>query len=1038
MLRFHVLGEQRLSVAEDGSSLSATGRSLGLLVYLVLHAGQAQHRGRLAGLFWPDSTEHQARTNLRRELHNLREIPGTGASLISEGQALLWRDSPGCYIDVRDFDIERELAFRHRTDGDPVGFRRHAAAAIADYKGDLMPGWYDDWVLDERDRLRQQCAQLCDLATAAARLEGDHSTAMAMARRRIQLEPLEEAGYQVLMKLQAEAGGMAAAVGTYHRCASVLETELGVAPGTATRQLVRGVLTGAGGQPPVAIEERHRPADVGLVARNDELAQLQRLWRRTAVGGPAMVLVSGEAGVGKSRLVSALAAAAAHDGALTALSRCYAASGRIALAPVADWLRAEGIRGTGGSLESDWGQELSRLLPGVSGQHGQALPAGPAQSAGPPAAPVPDVVARAMVDAWQRQRFFEAMARAILASGRHTLLVIDDLQWCDEETMTWLAFLLTHAHQSPLLVAATVRGEELERNPGVTASLRGLRSAGLVTDLGLAPLDATEATRLAESLAGRALTAQEKPLFYAATGGYPLFVVEAAQQLGDPAMSNGQSGPSGLRAVLRRRLEQTSAAGLEVAGLAAALGREFSLDLLAEATDLDQASLVQAVDELWRRRILREQNGGYDFTHDLLRQVAYDAVSPARRWLLHRRLAQALELVNAGRIDSVAGQLAEQYRLAGRPQRAVDYYLRAADVSATIFANAQALSDYTRSLEIVATLPAGKDRDERELDILQRMSAPLTALRGYSSPRLRRTMERSVELAERLGHRRVLLGSLIGLFASTFVQGETALAYSIGSRSLTLAEETPDLAGQAHFAYAGAATSLGHTAEAIRHFDLACELAPDTYSFILGTRVEVHARAWSAHAHWLAGDDDGAVRLAADAVDRARRLGHPYSQAVALAYAGVLQQIRNDTGQLAGTVHELRGICDRYHFAYYGQWGLILQGWLSADDAGLAAIRAGIGQLRTSGAFARMAYWLYLLADRLSHGGNAPEARAVLDAAEAAAAARDDHWWLPEVLRLRAGLETGPAAAALMARAYRLARQQDSPFLADRCRKVRR
>jgi len=153
--------------------------------------------------------------------------------------------------------------------------------------------------------------------------------------------------------------------------------------------------------------------------------------------------------------------------------------------------------------------------------------------------------------------------------------------------------------------------------------------------------------------------------------------------------------------VLRKRLGQGTTSAREVAGLAAAVGTNFTLDLLTEASDLDAGLVVQAVDELWRRRIIREFRDGYDFSHDLLRETAYAGISPPRRWLLHRRIAQGLELLHAEDTDSVAAQLAEQYARAGRPERAVAYYQRAADVAAGMFAHAEEVRLHEKALAIL-------------------------------------------------------------------------------------------------------------------------------------------------------------------------------------------------------------------------------------------------------------------------------------------------------------------------------------------------
>ena len=201
---------------------------------------------------------------------------------------------------------------------------------------------------------------------------------------------------------------------------------------------------------------------------------------------------------------------------------------------------------------------------------------------------------------------------------------------------------------------------------------------------------------------------------------------------GDPG---GTPLPAGdLQAVLRKRFEQATAAAREVAGLAAAVGTNFTLGLLTEASDLEADIVVQAVDELWRRRIMQEFGDGYDFSHDMLREAAYAQVSPPKRWLLHRRIAQGLELLHADDTDAVAAQLAEQYARGGQGERAVAYYRRAADVAAARFGYAEAIRLHRQALSIIGKMPAGRGRDSRELAVLEALAAPLNARYGYCLP----------------------------------------------------------------------------------------------------------------------------------------------------------------------------------------------------------------------------------------------------------------------------------------------------------------
>ena len=467
---------------------------------------------------------------------------------------------------------------------------------------------------------------------------------------------------------------------TYHRCTSILERELGVAPDRATTAEYERL---ASGQPPAvarvapaaALARMTGPVQAAsplrLVGREHELALLQERWDQAMAGLAGFVLVTGEAGVGKSRLLDELSSLVQRAGSDAMRARCFAARGRLALAPVSEWLRSPPLRSARDRLEPVWAREVDRLVPSAAADP-MALP-------------------RPMADAWQRHRFLEGLARAVLSAGRPALLVLDDLQWCDEDTLAWLQLLLHLGQGHPLLVLAAARPQEAEGNAELTETLRALRSAGQVTDVDLAPLDSACSAELAGEVLGTVPVGRDAQRLYAATGGYPLFVIESirAWQLGrpagppapgdQPAPATDDTGPGDLdssdpgprvRAVLTDRIRQAGSAARQVAELAAVIGRDFSLDLLTEASDLDSDAVVGAVDELWRRRIIREHApASYDFFHDLLRDAAYGEISPPRRALLHRRVAQALELTHA---DDPAAAAAIAYHYEGpaaRPAR---------------------------------------------------------------------------------------------------------------------------------------------------------------------------------------------------------------------------------------------------------------------------------------------------------------------------------------------------------------------------------
>ena len=898
-----------------------------------------------------------------------------------------------------------------------TGVLAHASTAIAAYRGGLLPGVYDDWLLEARSELERQCVDLCDLACTARARTGDLAGAADAARRRIQLQPLEEIGYRTLMQLQADLGDRAGAVSTYHLCASVLERELGVIPDPATREAFRRMMTqadpaGARLAPVGAAIGRSGMPATELVGRSQDLAVLQDLWRTAAGGRASLALVRGGAGVGKTRLVAEVAAIARVQGAVVASTQCFGTSGRLALAPVADWVRNAAVQSATATLEPAWRAEVSRLVP----------PEGGGERGGG---------SRAMADAWQRHRFFEGIARALIAVGRPVMLVLDNMQWCDQETLAFLTFCLGLAPDAPVLIAGTLRIDSLSEDPELAEWTVRMRATGLLTELSLSPLETSDTARLAQAIAGRPLPESEATLLQATTGGFPLYVIEAVRAAADRGSTSLPA--DGLTTVLRHRLDQATAGAREVAGLAAAVGTDFSLDLLTEASDLEPRVVVAAVDELWRRRILQVFRDGYDFSHDLLRDTAYAQVSPPQRWLLHRRVAQALELLHADDPDLVSAQLAEQFARGGRTGRAVAYYRRAADVAAGVFAHAEAVRLHREALSLVAGLSPGTDRDRQELAVLEGMAAPLNARLGYSSPELQQVLERSIALGESLGRRDSALTGLVALWATQFVQGRTTDGYRTATRALTLVDPESELSGPAHFAVGGSAVSLGMPAEGLRHLELAVKLAGNSVWLSTGTRADVQGSAWAAHAHWLLGHDAEARSAGREAIKLARLIDHPYCLAVSLAYGSITHQMCGNLAGLRQTAGELRELCNRYDFAYYREWGLILDGWSRADESGIILARRGLSNLRSAGSLARMPYWLSLLADLMARHNRPEAARAILDAALAVGHAHDDRWWLPEVMRMRAAYDDEPSAIAGLRSAAHMASEHGSIGLLRRC-----
>jgi predicted ATPase/DNA-binding SARP family transcriptional activator len=674
VLHIHLLGEFSLVYGDQPVTTINTARLQSLLAYLVLHRDVPQPRYHLAFQFWPDSTEPQARTNLRKLFHQLHQaLPDADRFLCADTHTLQWRLASSFSFDVADFE---------NAIGQPASSTA-LRGAVALYRGDLLPSCYDDWILPERERLCQAFVETVERLIALLENERDYRTAIGYAQRLLQHDPLHEATYRHLMRLHALNGDRAAALRAYHACATILQRELGVEPGPSTCEAHERLLSldTAPIPPPGA---GALAATFPLVGRQSEWVRLQAAWHSTVGGEPHLALISGEAGIGKTRLAEELLQWANRQGILTASACCYAAEGALAFAPVTTWLRARPLP----SLGPLWLSEVARLLPEVL-----------TDSPGVPP-PTP------LTDAWQRQRLFEALARAILGSHQPLLLSLDNLQWCDRDTLEWLRYLLRFDPHARVLILGMLRPEEMAADHPLATLLADLRQSDQLIEIELEPLNEAETGALAARVAGRELGAALAAHLFRETEGNPLFVVETVRlglpAGGQPMMSRDPDRlPPRVRVVIATRLAQLSLPARELASVAAVIGRAFAVDVLAKASNANDEVLVRGLDELWQRRIVREQGAdAYDFSHDKLREVAYASLSPARRRVLHRRVAEALETLYAADLDSVSGQVAVHYDEAGLAGNALPYYQRAAEVAQRVYANTEAIAYLSCTLKL--------------------------------------------------------------------------------------------------------------------------------------------------------------------------------------------------------------------------------------------------------------------------------------------------------------------------------------------------
>ena len=503
--------------------------------------------------------------------------------------------------------------------------------------------------------------------------------------------------------------------------------------------------------------------------------------------------------------------------------------------------------------------------------------------------------------------------------------------------------------------------------------------------------------------------------------------------------------PPKVLAVIAGRLAQLSASARELAELAAVIGRAFTLALLLEAGHGDEDRAVCSLDELWQKRIVREQGANsYDFTHDKLREVAYAQLSTPQRRLLHRRIAQALE---QGATDDPAannGQIAAQYERAGMAEQAIPHYQHAAVTAQRLYANDDAIALLARGVALLEQLPVGSKRDGQELN-LQLALAPLYRMtKGWTSPEVERVLARALALCDMVGNDTQRVQVYHGLQSMYVVQARLERVQLVSDDLHQLYQRTQDGAPLlvTEMMLTGSRLHLGRIADASAEFgQMITTTDPMQLQHIVeeqGWNYAVQARAWHAHALWLLGYPQAALQHGRDAVQLAHDLAQPFNQAVAAAYMALLQELCASEATARAHAEHALAFTTEHQAPYYRAWSAILVSYAQAREQPaaptIARLRASIAAFKATGARIRLPYYQGLLACVCSQAGHVEEGLAAIDEGMAEARAHNERWWDAELHRLRgelllAGGANAHEVAAAYLRAIEIARTQQARAL---------
>ena len=771
-----------------------------------------------------------------------------------------------------------------------------------------------------------------------------------------------------------------------------------------------------------------------LVGREHELGLLIDRWALAKGGEGRVVLLSGEAGIGKSRLTQALLERIAAEPYVRLRYYCSPYHTNSALHPVTEQLaRAAGFAGddrAGVKLD-----KLEALLGRATERASEqaallaALLSIPSDGRYPPLNLTPQM---------QKARTFEALLAQLegLTTAQPVLMIFEDAHWIDPTTTELFGQIIDRVTRLPVLLLITFR-------PGFTPPWSGHAH---VASLTLSRLGQRQGAAIIErQTGGKALPSEVMSQILAKTDGVPLFVEELTKTVlesglltdaGDHYELAGPLPPLAIPATLHdslmARLDRLAPVR-EVAQIGAVIGRTFSHELLAAVAPLPESELGDALTKLidaeliFCRGALPEAT--YSFKHALVQDAAYQSLLKSRRQQLHAQIAEAMETRFPEAIHAQPEVIAHHFTQAGVVEKALRYWKQAGQLEMARSATAEAIAHLNSGLQILLSLPENEQRDRQELAIQLAMGSAFVAAYGFAAPQTGQAYERAREICERLGDTEALFPVLYGLCLFHLYAADLTSSRAASDRLLELAR-TSDDRGRLFFAHRAAGVShypAGNLLTAKKHLERALDLYdPDEHrapAFIYAFDPKVVCLDYLARTLFPLGLLAQSLRRNEEAIAVARQTGHRNSLALPLFFGGTLRQLAGDRDAVRAIVEELAALATEAGFRFWFAGATILRGWVEATgdglDDGMQVMEAGIAEWRSSGAEYMVPYFSVLVAQAELEAGRADAAIPRLQAALQRIERSNERWFEPEIHRM-AGLA-------------RLQLEPDDPGAAEEC-----
>ncbi|HBY97701.1 MAG TPA: adenylate cyclase [Chloroflexi bacterium] len=792
-----------------------------------------------------------------------------------------------------------------------------------------------------------------------------------------------------------------------------------------------------------------------LVGREAEVERLLTHWAQVQAGHGQVILLRGEAGIGKSRLLWTLAERLANT-AHTWLE-CHGSPSfqNSAFYPVIGLLqqmfhldRDPSATGRKERLKAGLAQfDLAGHAPEAVPLLGDLLSL----------PPEPDETPLNLTPERQKQKTMETALALLWAMARQqpVVLVVEDLHWVDPSSLDLLTMLVDRISTAPILALLT---ERPEFDPPWVAHPQ-------VISVALGPLTAEQTMIMAEQVAGKTLPVEVLKQLVTWTDGVPLFVEELTKTVLEsgalverevhyerPGSAPFETIPTTLRGSLMARLDRLGPVR-QVAQLAAAIGREFPYELLRALSPFDEVTLQRDLSELVKAGLLYQAGepprAMYIFKHALIQEAAYRSMLKRKRRAYHGQIAQALIERFPTITETQPELLAQHYAAAGLSRQAIDYCQRAGQRATQRSAQVEAIADFNQALALLETLPQNLEHQRQELDLRMQLGATLMGVKGFEDPDVERTYSRARELCEQVGDSGKLYPVLQGLIAYNAIRGDLQTAFELGEQLLRIAQREEDLTSllTAHLAIGTTLFWWGELAAARIHLEegiaLYDRLQEDSTARLPGPDPGVSLLGFVNWLLWLLGYPVQALARAQEALALAEKLSNPFSLAEALQWSAGAYQMLGEKQATRTQAEALIALAREQESAYWEVRGTILRGWalaMQSENAGgfeegIMQIHRGLTALQASGVKLGQSYFLGLFAAAAAKGGQIEEGLRAVEEALALVAEIGERQWESELHRLKgelllaASAENHAEAENCFRQALSVARQQGAKSL---------